>query len=248
MFAKDWICGKITAPDRMRGEMKRNVSLAEISDGRLYGENDMVRADCHGCRGCFQCCVGMGKSVILDPYDVYMLESGTGKKLSQLLSEGYVELNVVDGIILPNLRMAGAKERCVFLNSEGRCGIHGSRPGICRLFPLGRYYENGDYRYFLQVGECRESARSKVKVCKWIDTPDQAKYHEFVCQWHYFLNDLEELVAGSPDSETAKQINLLLLQSFFMTSYSENGEFYKQFKERMDGYGRILLDMRGNLT
>ena len=83
--------------------MKRNVSLDEISDGRLYGENDMVKADCHGCRGCSLCCRGMGNSVILDPYDVYRLQAGLGKTLSCLLEEGAVELNVVDGIILPNL-------------------------------------------------------------------------------------------------------------------------------------------------
>ena len=225
--------------------MKRDVSLAEISDGRLYGENDMVRADCHGCRGCFQCCVGMGTSVILDPYDVYRLESGTGKKLSQLLEEGYVELNVVDGIILPNLRMAGDEERCAFLNTAGRCSIHGSRPGICRLFPLGRYYENGDYRYFLQIRECREGSRSKVKVSKWIDTPGQGQYHKFICQWHYFLNELEELVAQDPDSETAKQINLVLLQGFYLTSYSGDEGFFEQFIERMERYGRILLDLKG---
>ena len=32
--------------------MERNVSMDEISDGKLYGLNDMVRADCGGCKGC----------------------------------------------------------------------------------------------------------------------------------------------------------------------------------------------------
>ena len=212
--------------------MKRNVSLSEISDGRLYGENDMVRADCHGCEGCFQCCVGMGSSVILDPYDVYRLQRGTGKTLAELLSEEKVELNVVDGIILPNLRMAGEEERCGFLSAEGRCSIHGSRPGICRLFPLGRYYENGDFRYFLQTGECRESSRSKVKVNKWIDTPDQGRYHDFIRRWHYYLNDLEKKVAGKEDSEEAKQRNLFLLQCFYLTPYDTEQDFYEQFERR----------------
>lgn len=212
--------------------MKRNVSLSEISDGRLYGENDMVKADCHGCEGCFQCCVGMGSSVILDPYDVYRLQSGTGKPLAELLSEEKVELNVVDGVILPNLRMAGKEERCGFLNAEGRCGIHGSRPGICRLFPLGRYYENGDFRYFLQTGECRENSRSKVKVGKWIDTPDQGRYHDFVRRWHYYLSDLEKEVTGREDSEAAKQLNLFLLKFFYLTPYDTEQDFYEQFERR----------------
>ena len=32
--------------------MKRNVSLEEISDGKLYTSNDMVKADCGDCAGC----------------------------------------------------------------------------------------------------------------------------------------------------------------------------------------------------
>lgn len=210
------------------------MSLQEISDGRLYGANDMVRADCHGCRGCFQCCIGMGSSVILDPYDVYRLQVGLGKELTRLLAEESIELNVVDGIILPNLKMAGPGERCTFLNHEGRCAIHRSRPGICRLFPLGRYYENGDFRYFLQTEECRESSRSKVKVSRWIDTPDQGRYHDFICRWHYFLKDLEEKVRGVEDSEESKQLNLRLLQVFYLIPYEEERDFYEQIQERME--------------
>ena len=93
--------------------MKRNVDIKEISDGRLYSENDMVKADCHGCNGCHQCCTGMGKSVILDPYDVHRLRMGMGKNFQQLLEEGVLELQVVDGCILPNLRMVCDEERCV---------------------------------------------------------------------------------------------------------------------------------------
>ena len=85
--------------------MKRNVSLAEISDGRLYDINDMVKADCHGCQGCSKCCQGMGTSIILDPFDVYRLTTGLHKTIEELLADA-LELNVVDGVILPNLKMA----------------------------------------------------------------------------------------------------------------------------------------------
>ena len=29
--------------------MRREVSMEEISDGKLYDSNDMVKADCHDC-------------------------------------------------------------------------------------------------------------------------------------------------------------------------------------------------------
>ena len=129
--------------------MKRYVSLEEISDGRLYTAKDMVRADCHGCEGCSACCHGMGESIILDPYDVYRLEKMEGFSFAESIGRT-IELNVVDGVILPNLMMSGEKESCGFLDQEGRCSIHPYRPGICRLFPLGRFYEEGSFRYFLQ--------------------------------------------------------------------------------------------------
>ena len=86
--------------------MRREVSLSEISDGKLYMENDMVKADCRGCAGCSDCCRGMGASIILDPCDAFRLSSGLGRPFADFL-EKEVELNVVDGVILPNLKMSG---------------------------------------------------------------------------------------------------------------------------------------------
>ncbi len=221
--------------------MRRNVSLAEISDGRLYGCNDMVKADCHGCVGCADCCRGMGNSVILDPLDLYRLEAGLGKGLQVLLEEGMAELNVVDGCVLPNLRMAGQKESCVFLNAEGRCSIHEFRPGICRLFPLGRYYENGDFKYILQIHECPAGNRSKVKVSRWIDTPQQEQNHEFIRQWHYLLKDLEGLMEGCEEESLAKQVNMAVLHVFYLRRYETDRDFYEQFGERCERFVQAFL-------
>lgn len=216
--------------------MRRNVSLEEISDGRLYGIRDMVKADCHGCRGCSKCCQGMGNSVVLDPYDICRLQSGLHRSFAQLLQEGRLELHVVDGCILPNLSMSGEGERCTFLGADGRCSIHESRPGICRLFPLGRYYADGDFKYFLQTGECSEKNRTKVRVGRWIDTPDLEKNHDFICAWHALLKALEKAVAGREDGAQAKALNMELLNAFFFAAYDEDRDFYGQFEERLNRY------------
>lgn len=163
--------------------MLRNCSLDEISDGRLYEANDMVKAYCNECKGCHACCEGMGESIILDPLDIYRLTKETGKSFEALLADT-VELNVVDGLILPNIKMVDGK--CSFLNEAGRCSIHAARPGFCRLFPLGRYYEDGGFKYFLQIHECERAGKVKVKVSKWIDTPDLQKNTEYINRWHDF--------------------------------------------------------------
>lgn len=212
--------------------MKRQVSLAEISDGKLYGPNDMVKADCGDCKGCSACCRGMGKSVILDPLDVCRLTHHLGCSFEELLN-GKLELNIVDGIILPNLKMDGEDERCPFLNEEGRCRIHVARPSICRLFPLGRYYEEDHFRYFLQIHECRKENRAKVKVRKWIDTPNQQKNEKFVMSWHTFLKETETQIGQTKDENLMKNIDLSILKIFYMRPYEKDRDFYSQFEERL---------------
>lgn len=212
--------------------MKRNISLDEISDGRLYDENDMVKAGCNDCKGCSSCCRGMGESIILDPLDSFRLTAALGKTFQELLQHR-VELGVVDGVILPHLKMTGEDEACSFLNREGRCSIHSHRPGICRLFPLGRYYENGSFRYFLQNRECTKTNRTKVKVSKWIDTPDLKENKAYIIAWHYFLNDCEEMLQESGDEEFRKNLNLYILNLFFIKPYEAETDFYEQFAQRL---------------
>ena len=209
--------------------MKRYVSLEEISDGRLYTAKDMERADCHGCEGCSACCHGMGESIILDPYDVYRLEKMEGFSFAESIGRT-IELNVVDGVILPNLMMSGEKESCGFLDQEGRCSIHPYRPGICRLFPLGRFYEEGSFRYFLQKDECPK-ARTKIKLSKWLDTPELSRYEEFVLHWHYLVKDLEEKVSGG-DVEDSKKWNMSLLKLFYFSPYDSSQDFFAQYENR----------------
>lgn len=213
--------------------MKRNVSLEEISDGRLYGLNDMVKADCHDCEGCSACCKGMGSSIVLDPLDVYELSVHLGRDAKSLMAD-CLELHVADGIILPSLKMAGEEERCVFLDRNGRCSVHPFRPGICRLFPLGRYYEDGEVRYFLQVHECRKENRTKVKVRQWIGMADGKRYEKFVKDWHYFLKGIQEAAEYGRREELARKGSLYVLTQFYLTPYREGEDFYPQFDARLE--------------
>lgn len=212
--------------------MKRDIRMEDISDGKLYTANDLVKADCGKCEGCSACCHNMGTSIVLDPLDVHRMTSRLGVTFEQLLAN-QVELHVVDGVILPNLKMTGERNCCAFLGEDGRCTIHAIRPGICRLFPLGRFYENGGFRYFLQTHECKKENPTKVKVKKWIDTPDLKKNEKYITDWHYFLLDVQETLAKTTDEELIKKIDLFLLQSFFLEPYKGEEDFYAQFETRL---------------
>ena len=211
--------------------MKRDVDIKDISDGKLYTANDMVKTDCHDCIGCSDCCRGMGSSILLDPIDIWRLTSNLQTDFNSLLDR-YVELGMVDGLIMPNLKLAGDGEACSFLTAEGRCGIHSFRPGICRLFPLGRIYEENGFKYFLQVHECGKTDKTKIKVKKWLGISDIKLYEKFVWDWHDFVNKCEDALVELEEGQQ-KVLTLYLLKTFYQTTYPAE-DFYTEFYQRLD--------------
>lgn len=173
------------------------------------------------------------------------LTKETGKSFEALLADT-IELNVVDGLILPNIKMVNGA--CTFLNAEGRCGIHAARPGFCRLFPLGRYYEDGGFKYFLQIHECDRAGKVKVKVSKWIDTPDLPRYTEYINTWHDFQKQVQAAFArirmqdGEEESKNAqiKQMCMYILNIMYVARYEENRDFYEQFEMRLEHLKELL--------
>lgn len=206
--------------------------LEEISDGKLYELNDMAKVGCHDCLGCHECCTGMGDTILFDPYDVYRLSRGLGKTVDELMA-GPIELHMEEGLILPNLKMSDTTEACTFLNEEGRCSIHEYRPGICRLFPLGRNYEKEHVNYFVLKDECPARGKTKVKVSKWLSQENIKDYQKYLVDWHNLTKAMRQEMLSSEDEAYKQQTTMLFLQLFFMKPY-ESGDFYKEFYSRRD--------------
>ena len=206
--------------------MKRDGDLSSLTDGKLYRSSDMARLGCNDCEGCSACCRGMGNSVVLDPYDVWRLTRGLGITFSEMVGK-QIMLSVVDGLILPSLNMENQTGACPFINKEGRCSIHAFRPGICRLFPLGRYYHDGGFSYVLMTGECKKENRSKIKIDKWLGEPNLKAYELFVMQWKNILEKTRQEMAETTDPEAQKQISVSLLQKYYLTPCE--GDFFAGF-------------------
>lgn len=221
--------------------MERFVDLKDISDGRRYRLNDMVKVGCEDCKGCSDCCRDVGNTIVLDPYDIFLLTTGLNLTFEQLLVK-HLDLNVVDGMILPNLKLRENREGCTFLNDEGRCSIHPYRPGFCRMFPLGRVYEDGDFYYILQVNECKKERRTKMKVKKWIDIEDVSRNEGFINQWHFFVKETAADFINHSE-EKVKAITMLILNVFYVTLYEESRDFYEQFAERMQSVKKQIKEI-----
>ena len=104
----------------------------------------------------------------------------------------------------------------------------------CRMFPLGRLYEDGTFSYFLQVNECPKENKTKVKVRRWLDTPELGKYEAFTTKWHYYLKEKQNAARESEDDAFRQQISMNILKLFYLLPYDGNTDFYTQFAARME--------------
>ena len=201
----------------------------------LYNSNDLAKLGCNECSGCNECCRGMGQSIVLDPYDIFQLEKVTGANFAQLMQEK-IELHVEDGLILPSLKMQSGTDACGFLNQDGRCRIHDYRPGLCRLFPLGRNYDENGLRYFLLEDACRIQNRTKVKIKKWLGVGALSQYEKFLTAWHDLRKEIQVQIMERQSDTYTQGVNVKMLEIFYQKPYDIRQDFYVQFEERMGAF------------
>ena len=204
----------------------------------LFSGNDMAKLGCGECDGCSDCCRGMGQSIVLDPYDIYQLQKVTKQNFAQLMQE-FIELHVLDGLILPSIIMQDYTDACGFLDENGRCSIHADRPGLCRLFPLGRNYDEKGLRYFLLEDACRKQNRTKIKIKKWLEVNALPQYEKFLIEWHDFRKQMQEKMIDSQSDAYAQNVNVKMLEIFYQKPYDTDENFYLQFEKRREDFIKV---------
>ncbi|MBR3165692.1 MAG: YkgJ family cysteine cluster protein [Lachnospiraceae bacterium] len=189
-----------------------------ISPDKLMTSSDMAKLGCRHCEGCSECCKDRAESITLDAWDIRMLKEGLNYSFEGLLSSSLITLRVVDGVILPCLSVKeGEKEECVFLKEDGRCAIHSFRPGICRMFPLARIWQDdGSFSYFLQTGECSQPDGVKIRISKWLDYPNIRAYEESVREFHDALTALRGEMKKDLSHEEQVRLQRQFLEQWFI--------------------------------
>ena len=198
---------------------------------------------CADCEGCSECCRSTADTIILDPQDMYLLSKGTGKVFTDMI-EREIEIRLVDGLILPNLmeEHEGEEEHCLFLTDRGRCSIHAFRPGLCRLYPMGRYYTEGGFRYILQKNECTGRVKTDVRLSDWLGIEDLPRYEAYIQDWHDFRKRVEKVVPILTE-KSRDSVQRYILQVFFVHPYRTRQAFYPQYEARMEVCRKALRNI-----
>ena len=209
----------------------QNRYINPDSDGKFYELHEMARTNCQDCKGCSACCRDMGDSIRLDPFDIWQMTRGLHETFGQLMESGKIAMTAENGFLIPYLRMSPGRLACPFLNEEGRCSIHSFRPGICRLFPMGRDFSQ-DRLVYICLDKLCPAVKSKIKVEKWIGIAESRQYHEYIQQWHTFRRNMQKMLAEA-EAEEARKLNLYIIGQFYGCEYFEQEKFFPSFYKKV---------------
>jgi len=172
----------------MKKQSKQKTIRIAGSDAVPLEPSEPVQLAC-GTAGCSANCCADGPHIILNPYEIALICRAAGLSYEDLLD--VVETDRVNGFPLVMLPREPA---CHFWTDAG-CRIYEARPLACRLFPLGRVFENGRSAFVLPdrnhcTGLVPAPDRTLADYLREQDTETQVRMAD---AWIEFVTEMEHL-------------------------------------------------------
>ncbi len=172
----------------MADERRRNSICVAGAEAAVLSEADLLQLSC-GTGGCGSNCCRSSAPVILNPYEIALICRASGMTYEDLLD--IVETDRANGFPLVMLPRDPA---CHFWSEKG-CRIYGARPLACRLFPLGRVFDNGRSHLVLpERNACSGLVPSPTTtVGDYLRVQETHTHIEMAERWIEFVTEIEQL-------------------------------------------------------
>lgn len=163
----------------------RSIQIAG-SDAKVLSESDFLQLSC-GIFGCTSNCCTKSAPIILNPYEIAVV-----CRESRLSYEDFLDIVETDRAKGFPLVMLPRDPACHFWTGRG-CRIYKARPLACRLFPLGRVFNEGQSHIVLpQLNVCSGLAASPaITVAEYLREQDTSVFMQMADRWIEFVNEIE---------------------------------------------------------
>ncbi|HUI46166.1 MAG TPA: YkgJ family cysteine cluster protein [Nitrospirota bacterium] len=170
----------------MSGNTFKTVCIAG-TDARILSGSDFIQLSC-GVNGCSSNCCTKSAPIVLNPYEIALICRESNLSYEDLL-------DIVDtgrARSFP-LVMLPRDPHCHFWTGKG-CRIYRGRPLACRLYPLGRVFDQGESHLVMpELNICSGLSSSPVKtVADYLRDQDTAVLIQMADRWIEFVSDLEQ--------------------------------------------------------
>ena len=116
------------------------------------------------CKQCGDCCRKRSQPVLLTGYDVYNIAKELNVGTAEVLMK-YCTIIPGDTSGLPVVYLRERPDGSCSLLRKGLCTVQQNKPVVCRIFPIGRYYDGKEHRYFTQwQGSCVGTGQREITL------------------------------------------------------------------------------------
>jgi Fe-S-cluster containining protein len=135
------------------------------ADARVLGDADPMGLFC-GINGCDANCCTKSAPIVLNPYEIALICRESGMSYEDLL-----DIVDTDRAKAFPLVMLPRDPACHFWNGRG-CRIYAARPLACRLYPIGRVFDQGRSHIVLP----------ELNVCPGLSSGSGKTVSEYLCE------------------------------------------------------------------
>jgi Fe-S-cluster containining protein len=148
----------------------------------------------YSCNRCKKCC--HDKRISLSPYEILRLARNLRLTTKEFISQFTEEQGTI-------LRFRSEDGACSLLGEEG-CTVHADRPGVCRIYPLGGFFQLEGQETFALLAPHPESLgvygtpatfKQSDTVASFLDAQGIAPYHRANKRYVELLTRLVPLIA-----------------------------------------------------
>ena len=206
---------------------EREAAILEMLEHAMNADDSFT----FRCTVCGKCCKNR-EDIMMSPFDIYRAAKHLGRNPNEI-AERYCIWFVGENSMLPviTIRMQGPEKVCPFLQQK-KCIIHGAKPTVCALFPLGRITsENGDVQYIIQNVNCGERDKEQT-VREWMTGYDLAEAEAWASEWGAAVADFSRRIhefANTMKQETIQMIEQTALILLYL-KYDTDRDFMEQFR------------------
>lgn len=223
-------------------------NIAQNLESMTIGLDDTFRFHCTACG---KCCINR-EDILLNPRDLFRIAKYLNKTPVDVYHE-YCESYIGQHSHIPIVRLKpiGHIKRCPFLKNR-KCAVHDAKPGVCALYPLGRYIkveandvsnalENPTVQYLNQGVTCGDG-REIHTVREWLAGFNIALEDQAFIRWHqmvaYMGKTLEKAEKKLSEGTMMKVWNTVMILMYF--NYDTDRDYLSQFEENAENVKSVM--------
>ncbi len=159
--------------EELINEIKKN--LLEPDDTFIFG-----------CKQCGSCCRNREEEIIITGYDIYNIAKGLGTTTAEAIMK-YCTISLGPTSALPIAYLKERMDGSCSLLRKGLCTVQKDKPVVCRLYPIGRYYDGTEQRYFKQGAGTCTGLGQEIKLKDWLQEFNIPELDEASELWGKFV-------------------------------------------------------------